>query len=348
MQKWYDMAAFIIVGTVVVLNAFIVFQYIHGYEIPVWLHFIQLVLSATIIPTIYMYFSSQMGIRRDSRTTTQMWALLFLLLVPNGTILLDGVPAAGETFTLYGDEMDHLRLHFVYGGHVIIARTTADIVMVIQALICSTRIVHLGRSMHKYNLKFQARAKFMLVWGTVACLYILIVSLCNISTLRLPIVSWFYYIMFATLATGIFVLLALGYDLYPIITAEGEEQVEVDKFIKLTHDMAERFRIIMEEEKLYQQPGFTMDDIVQRLATNHTYFTRMMNIEFGMTFSQYLAKERISLAQKLLINSKLNIAEVANQCGFADASSFGRFYKDNVGSTPGTWRKEHQPTLSET
>ena len=61
----------------------------------------------------------------------------------------------------------------------------------------------------------------------------------------------------------------------------------------------------------------------------------------GTTPLQYQLHRRISQAALLLNDNKLNISEIALQCGFTDSNYFSRQFKRITGLTPSEYRKNN-------
>ena len=64
------------------------------------------------------------------------------------------------------------------------------------------------------------------------------------------------------------------------------------------------------------------------------------------TFTQFLTRKRIDLAQLLLASSSnetFNVTEVAFMCGFNDSTHFSRRFKQQVGIPPSKFRKNRNP-----
>ena len=59
---------------------------------------------------------------------------------------------------------------------------------------------------------------------------------------------------------------------------------------------------------------------------------------FGTSPGKWLMQKRMALANRLLRNSNLPVSDVAFQCGFEDASHFGRTYKKYYNETPNTFK----------
>ena len=73
------------------------------------------------------------------------------------------------------------------------------------------------------------------------------------------------------------------------------------------------------------------------LSTSH--FARAFRHSFGTSPHRWLTQRRIELAQRLLIESAMPIAEIAVACGFADQSHFTRIFARHVGASPAAWRR---------
>ncbi len=57
-----------------------------------------------------------------------------------------------------------------------------------------------------------------------------------------------------------------------------------------------------------------------------------------MTIGEYIAKLRISHAQKLLLTTKMSISEIAYLCGFNSAARFNVAFKQRTECTPYVYR----------
>jgi len=72
-----------------------------------------------------------------------------------------------------------------------------------------------------------------------------------------------------------------------------------------------------------------------------SHFARSFKATFGIPCHQWLTQRRIERARGLLASSDTALAEIANQCGFADQAAFSRVFHRVVGLSPGQWRREH-------
>jgi AraC family transcriptional regulator len=75
-----------------------------------------------------------------------------------------------------------------------------------------------------------------------------------------------------------------------------------------------------------------------RLSPGH--FSRAFARSTGLPPHRWLMSLRVDLAKELLLQTGMQIAEIALNCGFADQAHFTRVFSSSVGSTPGRWRRE--------
>ena len=68
------------------------------------------------------------------------------------------------------------------------------------------------------------------------------------------------------------------------------------------------------------------------------YVSRMLKDRKGMTLRQYIIAYRLKRAKKLLELTDKSAAEIAEECGFTDASYFAKIFKSNFGITPKEYR----------
>lgn len=83
----------------------------------------------------------------------------------------------------------------------------------------------------------------------------------------------------------------------------------------------------------------TSDWICRKFFISRTKLYMVSNKIFGMGISQYILSLRIATAKKLLKESNLPLAKIAESVGFPDESYFGKVFKKETGFTPSAYRK---------
>ena len=83
----------------------------------------------------------------------------------------------------------------------------------------------------------------------------------------------------------------------------------------------------------------TLFDMAKTVNMSYKYFGTFMKNMTGKTPVEYLNEYRIERAQRKLLNSDLNITDIAYACGFNDLSYFIKTFKKITGTTPNMFRK---------
>ncbi|MBR2776659.1 MAG: helix-turn-helix transcriptional regulator [Prevotella sp.] len=100
-------------------------------------------------------------------------------------------------------------------------------------------------------------------------------------------------------------------------------------------ELLEKIRKLMSEEKLYLYPNLKVSDLAMRLNSNRNYVYNAINVEMGISFSDYINGQRIDYASKLLeAHPEMSINDVMIKSGFTSTSAFYRNFKKFKGITP--------------
>lgn len=68
-------------------------------------------------------------------------------------------------------------------------------------------------------------------------------------------------------------------------------------------------------------------------------FSRNFKQMYGMTFQDYLTRQRLNEAARLLRDTSASISDVCFSTGFNDLSHFGRTFRRHVGMTPSRYKR---------
>lgn len=80
------------------------------------------------------------------------------------------------------------------------------------------------------------------------------------------------------------------------------------------------------------------DHIASLFSIHRRTLNRRLN-EDGMSFKDLVEQERYEIARHTLLDTDLQVAEVAALLGYADASAFTRAFRRWSGTTPAEWRR---------
>ena len=116
-----------------------------------------------------------------------------------------------------------------------------------------------------------------------------------------------------------------------------QDQAPTDQELQLFTDLTK----VMDEEKLFIDSNLTLDSLAARLNTNRTYLSRVISIFCQTGFREYVNLCRIEYAMHYMREHPNDTQEiVAMRCGFRDAPSFSRKFKEYSGKTPRHWAKD--------
>ena len=79
--------------------------------------------------------------------------------------------------------------------------------------------------------------------------------------------------------------------------------------------------------------------VAEECFLNHSYFCRKFKENFGISFSAYLNRYRVSVARTMLEEGAGNISEISQRCGFETPAYFSKCFKKLVGVSPVEYKK---------
>lgn len=91
----------------------------------------------------------------------------------------------------------------------------------------------------------------------------------------------------------------------------------------------------------YGNEQLMMGDVAKYAYVSSSYLSLLLKKETGKTFIEYLTDIRMEHARKLLLETEMKNYEVAQACGFANATYFSTVFKSVYGMSPSVYRKEH-------
>ena len=98
-----------------------------------------------------------------------------------------------------------------------------------------------------------------------------------------------------------------------------------------------KIEVLIQEEKLYQNPELTLTDLSKKLETNAALVSKTINQGFKMNFNDFINNYRIEAVKEMFKNGehkKSTLLGIAYDCGFNSKATFNRAFKKNTQLSP--------------
>lgn len=129
--------------------------------------------------------------------------------------------------------------------------------------------------------------------------------------------------------------------LYRLSLVENARELSSSSFMDVREEQEDE-RVIKAKE--YIAEHYMHDISIQELADlacmNVDAFSRFFRHKTGRTPNRYLIDYRLGIAARMLLSSKLSVAEIGFSCGFNTLSHFNRLFKESKGCTPSQFREQ--------
>ena len=96
---------------------------------------------------------------------------------------------------------------------------------------------------------------------------------------------------------------------------------------------------VMEELENNLDGEFNLNSFARKAYMSPKYFSRFFKQTVGITFSEFVHKQRINKACELLENTDMSVSEIMQSVGYTDSKSFYKIFLRYKGATPGSYRK---------
>lgn len=83
----------------------------------------------------------------------------------------------------------------------------------------------------------------------------------------------------------------------------------------------------------------TLKDLANSIEVNPSYLSNLLKTEVGIPLSEYVQRERVEEAKKLLTLTTHTLSEICMWLNFNDQSYFTRIFKKFTGTTPKQYRE---------
>lgn len=124
--------------------------------------------------------------------------------------------------------------------------------------------------------------------------------------------------------------------LHTLLTYFRVEKEQVPEIFSAKY--AERYKKVISYINEHYHENVTLERIAQQFGYSEEHFSRSFKKYMNVGFKEYLTRIRLYYARKLVLETDLTMTDIANECGFGDAKSFIRDFKQIYEVTPLQYR----------
>lgn len=101
-----------------------------------------------------------------------------------------------------------------------------------------------------------------------------------------------------------------------------------------------QMRRVMDFVQAHLGQDLSLETLAQQTGFSPYHFARLFRQTTGESPHQFVLRQRIARAQRLLAERDMPVAQVALESGFADQSHFTQVFKRQLGLTPSVYRRD--------
>lgn len=105
------------------------------------------------------------------------------------------------------------------------------------------------------------------------------------------------------------------------------------------HLTTHRFAAVVQYIKEHLTDSLSVEKLSALACMSKATFFRVFKREFGLTPVEYIVRERLAEAKRLLRQPLITVADVCMRAGFNNLSYFQALFKKHEGMTPGAYKK---------
>lgn len=94
------------------------------------------------------------------------------------------------------------------------------------------------------------------------------------------------------------------------------------------------------------ESDFTVNDLASIACMSPAHFSRSFKAATGCAPHEYVSRQRLDLAKRLLATDRQSLAEIAYATGFSSQANFNRAFRKAVGTTPRLYREQHRSSTT--
>lgn len=106
-----------------------------------------------------------------------------------------------------------------------------------------------------------------------------------------------------------------------------------------------RLHKLFEFIEAHYHESITLEDVARAVGYSPAYLTSLARLHTGQTVQQWIVERRMVAARALLLETDLQIVQIAAKIGYHHAVHFFRQFRKLHGTSPRAWRSIHRANL---
>lgn len=95
-------------------------------------------------------------------------------------------------------------------------------------------------------------------------------------------------------------------------------------------------------EEHLEEENLSITQVAAAIYLNPVYFGRVFKNTYQMTFKQYLLRQRMERAKRLLETTDISIGNIGDKVGIGNPSYFSQLFKNYTGKLPSEYKKDYE------
>ena len=152
----------------------------------------------------------------------------------------------------------------------------------------------------------------------------------------------------ASLITITLILVFIFRERHPKFFEDLKAEVETQRYARTQIDglnidgIKTRIDELMQHNQVYLDEDLRMADLAKELLITPNQLSRILNEQYGKSFSEFINQHRIEDAKKLLLSDKdKSIVTIAYEVGFNTRVTFNTQFSKFAGQTPKEFRENN-------
>ena len=128
--------------------------------------------------------------------------------------------------------------------------------------------------------------------------------------------------------------------LYRLSLVDNARELSSSSFIDAKEEnVDDRVRRVKDYIAANYMQDVSNKDLADLVCMSEDSFSRFFRNKTGRTPNRYIIDYRLGIAARLLLTTKLSVAEIGYSCGFNTLSHFNRLFRESKGCTPSEFRE---------